>query len=146
MVVGACAGSTGGGIKVARLLLIVKSMHVGLRRMISPRLVRPVRMDGKPVAEETLHGINLYMSAYFAILAISLLFVSFNDFGLETSISSVFACLNNIGPGFGVTGPMGSYASFSGFTKLILCADMLIGRLEILPILLLFIPSVWKRT
>ncbi|MCI8622495.1 MAG: TrkH family potassium uptake protein [Provencibacterium sp.] len=146
MVAGACAGSTGGGIKVSRLLLLFKSMHAELRRMISPRLVRPIRMDGKPVGSDTLRGIYLYMSAYFTVTAVSLLFVSLDNFGLETTISSVFACLNNIGPGFGITGPMGNYAPFSSLTKLILCADMLIGRLEILPILLLFVPSVWKRT
>lgn len=146
MVVGACAGSTGGGIKVSRLLLLGKSMHKGLRRMISPRLIRPVRMDGKPVSEDTLRGLNLYMTSYCAVLAVSLFFVTFDNFDLETSISAVFACLNNIGPGFGIAGPMGSYASFSFLSKLVLCADMLIGRLEILPILLLFVPSIWKRT
>jgi trk system potassium uptake protein TrkH len=145
MIIGASAGSTGGGIKVSRLLLLFKSIWYRLRRMLSPHSVSVMRMDGKPVEKDTIAGIHLYLSTYFVVTALSILFVSLCDYGIETTLSAVLACLNNIGPGFGLVGPMSSYASFNDLTKLILSFDMLAGRLEILPILMLLIPSVWKK-
>lgn len=143
MLIGACAGSTGGGIKVSRLLLLYKSLRCELKRMLSPRTVRVVSVDGRTVDAQTLRGVSLYMTAYLFICGASLLLLSLNQFGLEVSFSAVMACLNNIGPGFGIAGPLGGYADFSVLSKLVLCMDMLIGRLEIFPILLLCAPQTW---
>lgn len=144
MIIGACGGSTGGGIKVSRFLLLLKSMKAEFKRFFSPRSVHAVHMDGKPISDRTLRGVTLYMTAYFLLTAISILLVSFHNYGIETSVSAVLACINNIGPGLGMVGPMSCYEVFGPITKLILCADMLLGRLEILPLLMLFAPSVWK--
>lgn len=144
MIVGACGGSTGGGIKVSRLLLLMKSLRVELKRFFSPRAVLVAHMDGKPVGEPTLRGVSLFMTSYLLIMAISIALLSLNNYGIETSVSAVLACLNNIGPGLGFVGPMSSYAVFGDGTKLLLCANMLLGRLEILPMLMLFTPSAWR--
>ncbi len=144
MIVGACGGSTGGGIKVSRLLLLMKSLRVELKRFFSPRAVLVAHMDGKPVGEPTLRGVSLFMTSYLLIMAVSIALLSLNNYGIETSVSAVLACLNNIGPGLGFVGPMSSYAVFGDGTKLLLCANMLLGRLEILPMLMLFTPSAWR--
>ena len=103
------------------------------KRTVNPHTVSLIKMDGKVVGNDVFSGIWFYMSAYLLIMALSVVAVSLNNFGLETSISAVAACLNNIGPGFGVAGPMSCYATFSPLSKLVLCADMLLGRLEIIP-------------
>lgn len=144
MIVGACGGSTGGGIKVSRLLLLMKAMKEEFKRFFSPRSVHVAHMDGKPVGDRTIRGVNLFMTAYLLITAFSILLISRSNFGIETSFSAVLACINNIGPGLGAVGPMSSYAAFGTGAKVVLCADMLLGRLEILPLLMLFAPSVWK--
>ena len=146
MVVGACAGSTGGGIKVSRVLLMLKAMKREHRRTVSPKTVSIIKLDGKVVDNDTLSGIWFYMTAYSVILVGSVLAVSLNNFGLETTISSVVACLNNIGPGFGVAGPMGGYADFSPLSKVVLCLNMLLGRLEIFPLLMLCAPISWRKS
>ena len=146
MLLGSCAGSTGGGVKMARTLLVFKSLRRALRRMIHPREVSLVRQDGKPVEEEALHGVYVYLVVYVIILMSSILLLSINNFDLTTSASAVFACLNNVGPGLGsVVGPLGSFAPLSWFSKLVLSIDMLLGRLEIFPILLLVMPALWKK-
>lgn len=144
MIVGACGGSTGGGIKVSRLLLLLKSMKLEFKKFFSPRSVLAVHMDGKPTGDRTIRGVGLFMTAYLLITAFSILLVSTNNFGIETSLSAVLACINNIGPGLGMVGPMSCYDVFGAGAKLILCVDMLLGRLEILPLLMLFAPSVWR--
>lgn len=144
MIVGACGGSTGGGMKVSRLLLLLKAMKVEFKRFFSPRAVMTVHMDGKPAGDRTIRGVHLFMTAYALLTAFSIVLVSRNNFGIETSVSAVLACINNIGPGLGMVGPMSCYALFDPGTKLVLCADMLLGRLEILPLLMLFAPSVWR--
>ena len=146
MVVGACAGSTGGGIKVSRVLLMLKAMKREHRRTVSPKTVSIIKLDGKVVDNDTLSGIWFYMTAYSVILVGSVLAVSLNNFGLETTISSVVACLNTIGPGFGVAGPMGGYADFSPLSKVVLCLNMLLGRLEIFPLLMLCAPISWRKS
>lgn len=145
MFIGASAGSTGGGIKVSRILLMVKSAFCERRRLLNPRKISVVRMDGKMVSDDTIRGIWQYMSFYLIIAAISVLLLSLDGFGFETSFSAVVACLNNIGPGLGVCGPAGNFSSFSSLSKLILCADMLLGRLEIIPFMMLFAPSNWGK-
>ena len=145
MIVGACAGSTGGGIKVSRFVLMIKSLLAGGKKLRNPRAVALVKMDGKTVSDRTLHGLSLYMTAYVFILASSCLLVGWNGLGVETTLSSVFACLNNIGPGLDVAGPFSSYAGFSVLSKIVLSAGMLFGRLEIFPLLMLFSPALWSR-
>lgn len=146
MFVGACAGSTGGGMKVARVLLLCKAGRRGMKRMLRPRSVSQVHMDGQTVGEEVIQNTYCYLAVYLAITVLSTLFIAFDEFSLETNATAVIACLNNIGPGLDVVGPMGNYAPFSGFSKLVLTFDMLAGRLEIFPMLLLFTPMAWRRT
>ena len=145
MFVGASAGSTGGGIKVSRILLMIKSALCERRRQLSPRKVSVVRMDGKLVSDDTLRGIWQYMAFYLIITGISVLVLSLENLGFDTTLASVAACLNNIGPGLSASGPIGSFADFSDLSKVVLCADMLLGRLEIIPFMMLFAPSNWGK-
>lgn len=146
MIFGACAGSTGGGIKVVRLLLLAKNTRREVRRMMHPHSVTLVRVNGRPVEEEVLQGVNIFMAAYCAILGLSFLLVSLDDLSMETNLSAVLACLNNIGPGLGLVGPASNYGHFSILTKLVLSMDMLLGRLEIFPLVILFSRHTWNRT
>ena len=145
MFVGACAGSTGGGIKVIRVQLLVKTMLRDIRRTVHPKSVNTIKLDGHAVNEDVLSGVNVFFFAYFFILIAATIVVSFDGFSFETNVTSVVATLSNIGPGLGMVGPTGSYAAFSNLSKLVLSLCMLIGRLEIFPILMLFAPSAWKR-
>ena len=144
MVVGACAGSTGGGIKVARVLLIFKILQRNIRKILNPRKVMVVRNNGRAVDEKVLDNTNAYLSAYVIILFLSVLLISFDGFSTGTNISAVLACFNNIGPGLEMVGPMANYSGYSAFSKIILSIDMLAGRLEIFPILVLLSRSAWK--
>lgn len=145
MLIGACAGSTGGGLKVSRLILLVKSSVRGMRRMIHSRSVESIRFDGRIMEEETISACLVYLAIYCLTAVISILAVSVNGLPFESNVTGVIACLNNIGPGLGIVGPAGSFASFSAISKLVLSFDMLAGRLEFFPVLLLFTPSLWKR-
>ncbi len=133
---GGCAGSTAGGPKTSRLIIMWKSLLRELRLMIRPRSVEQVRMDAKPMEEDTIRGTVYFMIAHMFILAISYFLVAFDNLCPEDTVSAVISCLNNVGPGIGVVGPAGSYASLSYFSKVVLTLDMLLGRLEIFPILL----------
>lgn len=146
MVIGASAGSTGGGIKAARVLLLGKSLAAEVRRMLRPRSVNVVHINHRVVKDDVLRGVNVYMAAYCALAVVSFLLVSVDDFSMETNLTAVIACLNNIGPGLDMVGPTGNYALFSPFAKVILSLDMLLGRLEIFPILVLFSRHTWNRT
>ena len=146
MVIGASAGSTGGGVKVARILLLLKSLSVEVRRMLRPRSVNVVRVNQRVMQDEVLHSVNVYMTAYCAIAVVSFLLISLDDFSMETNLTAVMACLNNIGPGLDLVGPTGNFALFSPFSKIVLSMDMLLGRLEIFPILVLFSRHTWNRT
>ncbi len=145
MVCGACAGSTGGGVKVARLLLLGKGLRRNVHVNMHPSQVLCVRLNGNPVNEKTIRNVAAYLVAYMAILVISVLFLSLDGFSLETNLSAVLATINNIGPGLGMVGPAGNYAHFSDLSKLVLIFDMLAGRLEIFPILVLFGRSTWRK-
>ena len=144
MVVGACAGSTGGGIKVARVLLIFKSLQRNIRKILNPQKVMVVRNNGRAVDEKVLDNTNAYLSAYLIILILSMLVISLDGFSTGTNLSAVLACFNNIGPGLELVGPMANYGCYSGLSKIILSLDMLAGRLEIFPILVLLSRSAWK--
>lgn len=145
MFFGACAGSTGGGLKTSRLLLYFRSMRRDLKRMLHPHSVEAVMLDGKPVSEETLTGANGFFLVYSAIACFCVLLLSIDGFDFETNFTAMAACLNNIGPGLGMVGPTGNFSAFSDFSKLLLSFAMLFGRLEVFPMLLIFAPSVWKR-
>lgn len=145
MVVGACAGSTGGGIKCARLLLLGKSLTARIRQILHPRSVNLIQVDGSTVSDETIQGVNTYMAAYCAIGVVSFLILSLDNLSLETNLTAVLSCLNNIGPGLDMVGPASNFAHFSDLSKLVLIADMLLGRLEIFPLLILLTPRTWRR-
>lgn len=145
MVFGACAGSTGGGLKMARLLILGKSARYELKKMLHPRSVRVIKLDGRVLDDTAIKGVNGYFVLYSIIAALSFLIISCDTPDFTTSLSAVASCLNNIGPGLGEVGPSGNYAMLSGFSKFVLSMDMLIGRLEIYPMLLLFSPTAWAR-
>ena len=145
MFVGACAGSTGGGIKVSRILILLKSSLADMRKMPHPNAVTTVRLEGKPLTEKNIRGAHVFISVYLVVFVASFLLLSLEQFDLVTTFTALAACINNIGPGLEIVGPMGSFAAFSPASKLLLSFDMLVGRLEIFPMLLLFAPSIWKR-
>ena len=145
MFVGACAGSTGGGIKVSRFLLLGKTLGKELKQALHPQVVAPVRMDGKLVNHETIRTTNVFVAAYIFIFAASFMLVSLDGFDMVTNFTSIAATLNNIGPGLNQVGPMMNFGAYSNFAKLVLIFDMLAGRLEIFPMLVLFLPDAWRR-
>jgi trk system potassium uptake protein TrkH len=145
MLLGGCASSTAGGIKIARVQILISSLKREISRMLHPRSVRIVTLDDRAVDEETVSGAHAYLTAFFVVGGLSLLLLSADGLDFETTVSAVAACLNNIGPGLGLVGPNGNYSCFSGFSKLILSVDMLLGRLEIFPLIILFSPAVWRK-
>lgn len=144
MIMGACAGSTGGGFKCVRVLLLFKNLKRSIKKLLHPQSVETVRMDGEPVRESIVENTGTYLIAYVFIAVASFLIISLDGFSVETNLSAMLSCLNNIGPGFDVVGPMGNFAGYSVISKLILILDMLAGRLEIFPILVLFSKRTWK--
>lgn len=144
MLLGGCAGSTAGGIKTSRFVILVKNAWNELRRLAHPKYVHALRLDGKPVPESVVRSVLAYFSVIVALVFVSILLVAFNGHDFETSVSAVFACIFNVGPGFSAVGPVQNYTCFSDFTKIVLTLDMLIGRLEVWPMLLLFNPSTWR--
>ena len=145
MFIGACAGSTGGGLKVSRVMLLLRTVRRSMRRMIHSRSVESIRFEGRLVEEETLNTCLIYLTVYCLVTVVSVVLVSLNNLPFETNVTGVIACMNNIGPGLGIVGPAGNFASFSGFSKLVLSFDMLAGRLELFPVLFLFSVRTWKR-
>ena len=145
MVIGACAGSTGGGLKVARLMLLLKSLKRNIGQVMQPRKVQVIRNNGGVVDEKVLANANAYLSAYVVILFLSFLIVSLDNFSVGTNFTAVLACFNNIGPGLEAVGPTCNFSAYSTLSKLVLCFDMLAGRLEIFPILVLFTRNTWRR-
>lgn len=144
MFVGACAGSTGGGIKVSRLVILWKDIKNEIASFIHPRSVRTIRIEGKKVNNEIVNSVKTYISLYLVIYISSVLLISFENFSFETNFTAVAATLNNVGPGLDGVGPMENFAKYSSFSKCILMFDMLAGRLELIPMVILFNPSVWK--
>ncbi|MBD9013540.1 MAG: TrkH family potassium uptake protein, partial [Lachnospiraceae bacterium] len=145
MFVGASAGSTGGGIKVSRILILARSVKKELKQYLHPHSISKIKMDGKPVEHEVVRSINVFLVAYLFIYAVSILVVSLDNFDFTTTFTSVAATINNIGPGLDLVGPAANFGLLSVPSKLVLIFDMLAGRLEIFPLLLLFVPDTWKK-
>ncbi len=143
MFMGACAGSTAGGLKVSRVILFFKSCHAEIRHLLHPRSVNILRLDGKKVEKETQKGVMVYFVLYMLFFFGIFLLLSIDGFDIETNFSAVAACFNNIGPGLSMVGPLSNFSSFSDFSKILLSFAMLLGRLEIWPILLTLCPGVW---
>ena len=146
MLIGACAGSTGGGMKVSRIMIYAKSTFCEMRRMMHPRSVNIIKMDGKSVSNEVVHNAQVFFILYmFTIVVSTVLVACFDECDFTTNLTAVIACISNIGPGLEAVGPIGNYGFFSPVSKLILTLNMLIGRLEIFPMIMLFNPETWKR-
>ncbi len=145
MCIGACAGSTGGGIKVSRTIILAKTLRRNVRHAIHPNRTVVIQMDNRRINEQTITNVSSYLVAYVAIIALSFLLISIDNQTMMTNFSAVIACFNNIGPGFETVGATGNFSSFSGFSKIVLCADMLLGRLEIFPLLAMLSRTTWNR-
>jgi len=145
MITGACAGSTGGGFKIGRLLLSLKNLRRNIRQVLYPRKVQVVRVNGKVVDEHVLDNTNAYLAAYVVLIIVCFILISWDGFSVETNISATLACFNNIGPGLDAVGPTCNFAGYSDFSKLVLTVAMLTGRLEIFPMLVLCSRSTWTR-
>lgn len=145
MMFGGCAGSTAGGIKTSRTIILFKSMIHEIRRLIHPRSVSAIRLEGRPVDDSIIKGTQIYMSTLIGIIAVSIMLVSIEGRDFMTCFSGVWACIFNVGPGFNIVGPARCYADLSALSKSVLTLDMLIGRLEIWPLLTVFAPGTWKR-
>ncbi len=145
MFIGACAGSTGGGIKVSRIMILIKSAANELHHMLHPKQVKRITLDSHPVEHSVVRSVNVYMVCYIGIFAISNMLLSLENTDMVTNFTAVTATLNNIGPGLEMVGPTSNYLFFSDFSKSVLIFDMLAGRLELFPMLLLFLPSTWKK-
>jgi trk system potassium uptake protein TrkH len=143
--VGACAGSTGGGFKFSRALIVIRNARNELNFLVHPKAVKRVYMDGHSVDGTTVKSVSAYLGIYVITLLASVILVSFDNFDFQTTVTSVIATLNNIGPGLGMVGPTGNYSQFSHFSKLVLMFDMLAGRLELLPIFIILKPKTWKN-
>ncbi len=146
MFMGACAGSTGGGIKVSRVVILFKQAIKEVKHALNPRNIIAVKMEGKALTNSILGGVSVYFVVYMLLMGISILLLSLDGFDMTTTVTAVIACMNNIGPGLGAVGPTGNFSGFSDFGKILLSFGMLAGRLELFPMLLLFYPRTWVRT
>ncbi len=144
-IVGACAGSTGGGFKFSRVLIVFRNVRNELNFLVHPKAVKRVYMDGHSVAGTTVKSVSAYLGLYVMTMIVSIIIVSLDNFDFATTVTSVIATLNNIGPGLGMVGPMGNYSEFSYLSKIVLMFDMLAGRLELLPIFIVLQPKTWRK-
>lgn len=145
MFIGACAGSTGGGLKVSRIIIYLKTAKKAIQQYLHPKCVKIVKFEGKQVEHETIRGVNTYLVTFVFLFAVSMLIISLDNFSFTTNFTAVTTTLNNMGPGLEMVGPTGSFADFSVLSKIVLILDMLLGRLEIFPLLILFAPATYKR-
>ena len=145
MFIGACAGSTGGGIKVSRFIILFKSLGKELKVMVHPKQIKKIKIGSHPIEHETVRSVSVFMIAYLVVFVMSLIVISFDNHDLITNFTAVTASINNIGPGLELVGPTENFAFFSIPSKIVLIFDMLAGRLELFPMLLLFTPSTWKK-
>ena len=142
---GACAGSTAGGLKVSRTVMLFKSVRKELRKMLHPRSVAKIHFEGKSVEDSTLNSVGTYFVIYMICFFAMFLLIAFEPFGMETNFSAVAACFNNVGPGFAAVGPASNYSAYTDFSKIVLSFAMLLGRLEIFPIIIFFSPRAWMK-
>ncbi len=142
---GGCAGSTAGGLKISRVILLFKLVRRDIRKMSHPRSVATVKLDGKTVEPAVVSGVSTYFAVYMIVIAITFLLISFEPFGFESNLTAAITCCNNVGPGFGEVGPMNGFAAYSYFSKIVLTFAMLLGRLEFYPVLLAFNPRMWLK-
>ena len=142
---GACGGSTAGGVKISRFIILVKMVLREVRHIVHPRSVNLIKLDGYKIDSEVTRNVASFIILYIFILLGSFIVISLNGFDFATNMTAVTTCLSNVGPGLNMAGPTENLAFFSPFSKLVLCLDMLLGRLEIFPILMLFTPSIWKK-
>ncbi len=149
MITGACAGSTAGGVKVTRINTLAKGTFREVRKMINPRKVETVRENGKPITNEMVHSVQTFFCTYVALLLLCTLLISWDDFAagidLTTHFTASLTCISNVGPGFSLVGPSCTFAGYSNFSKIVLSIEMIAGRLELFPVILLFCPSTWRR-
>lgn len=145
MFVGACAGSTGGGIKVSRILIMLKSLKKEFTALVHPKSIKTIHMNGKRIDDETTRRATSFMICYIGIFVLSMIIIAFDNMSLETNLTAVAATLNNVGPGLSAVGPTGNYAGFSPLSKLVLTFDMICGRLELFPVMILLLPQTWKK-
>ena len=145
MLIGGCAGSTGGGLKISRVILLVKTAAADMRKMVRPRSVNRVSLDGQRVSRETTSAVYTYFALYMLILLGCAFLVSFDGYDFATNFTAALSCMSNIGPGLSLIGPAGSFGIFSDFSKIVMSLTMLCGRLEIYAILILFLPSTWRK-
>jgi len=145
MFIGACAGSTGGGMKVSRIVVLFKTIGKEMSYLLNRRSVKVIKLNGKKLENETVRSINVFFVAYILIFSTSFLIISLDNYDFTSSFTAVVATLNNVGPGFELVGPLGNFSGFSNLSKLVMMFNMLVGRLEIFPIILLFSPSTWKK-
>lgn len=145
MFTGSCAGSTAGGIKISRFVIVVKGIKKEIKKLIHPQHVKITKLDGKALSDESIKSVTIYFMVYIALFVGSFIIISFNGYDFETNFTAVSATINNIGPGLGAAGPTESFAAFSPLSKIVFIFNMLVGRLEIYPMLLLLMPSTWKN-
>lgn len=145
MFIGACGGSTGGGLKVGRIIILFKACVRELKRALNPRRVKCIRLDNAALEKETASATCVYLVVYMFVIAASIVLVALNNFDFTTTFSSVITCINNVGPGLSVVGPVENFSAMSSLSKIVLSLDMLIGRLEVFPMMILFLPSTWKK-
>ncbi|MBQ3575354.1 MAG: TrkH family potassium uptake protein, partial [Clostridia bacterium] len=145
MLCGACAGSTGGGLKVSRAVILFKTVGREFKHLLHPRSVNTVKFEGKQVDGATVKSVSVYFALYMICMIAIYMVLVFDKFDMETNLSATFACFNNIGPGLGAVGPTGSYAGYSPVSKIVLSFAMLLGRLEIYPLLLTLSPKTWLK-
>ena len=145
MFIGACAGSTGGGIKVSRFITVFKTVGKEINSYIHPKSIKKIKIDGKPVEHEVMRATNVYFVTFLSLFILSVFLISLEEKDLITNFTAVAATINNIGPGLEMVGPTQNFAHFSPFSKYVLMFDMLAGRLELFPMLLLFVPTIWKE-
>lgn len=143
--VGGCAGSTAGGIKVSRFVIFIKTINQNIKKMIHPHSVSTITFEGQKVEKSVQDGVSAYFGTIFLLFLLSTVLISIDGYDITTNISAVATCINNVGPGLNVVGPTGNFGGFSSFSKIVLIFDMIIGRLEIYPVLVLFHISTWKK-
>jgi trk system potassium uptake protein TrkH len=145
MFIGACAGSTGGGMKVSRILILFRKVKNEISHMVHPKRVTRVLLEKHVVSKEVVQGVEVFLATYVMVFVVSVVLISLDNFDFTTNFTAVAATLNNIGPGLNAVGPAGNFAEFSDMSKWVLMFDMLAGRLELFPMLVLFSPSTWRK-